>query len=66
MSIEKYAGKSLDIIYVDDAGQFTQRRMTAHSVTHGRMSGDGHWKRAFPTFKVPSILPNKPVNGYAS
>ncbi|MBB6696090.1 hypothetical protein H7B90_32345 [Cohnella xylanilytica] len=66
MSIEKYAGKSLDIICVDDAGQLAQRRMTPHSAANGRMSGDGHWRRSLRAFKVPNLLPNKPVNGYAS
>ncbi len=66
MSMEKYVGLIVDIIYVDRKGRFTQRRITVHSVRGDRIRAYDHTKKALRVFRAEGILAREPVNGYAS
>ncbi|WP_240353354.1 MULTISPECIES: hypothetical protein [Cohnella] len=66
MPMEKYVGHTVEIIYVDAEGRFTQRKITVRSVIDGRVRAYDHSRRAFRVFKASNILARKPVNGHAS
>ncbi|MBW5448619.1 hypothetical protein GE107_21465 [Cohnella sp. CFH 77786] len=59
--IEKYIGRSAEIIYQDSKGNFTKRRITVYSVRDGQVRALDWDKRAFRTLLSDRILSALPV-----
>jgi predicted DNA-binding transcriptional regulator YafY len=66
MSMEKCVGLTIDIIYLDRKGRFTQRRITVHSVRGDRVRAYDHTRQGPRTFRAEGILAREPVSGHAS
>lgn len=66
MSIEKCVGLTIDIIYLDRKGRFTQRRVTVHSVLGDQVRAYDHTRQGLRTFRTDGILARKPVSSHAS
>lgn len=63
VKIEKYVGRSAEIIYQDSKGAITQRRVSIYSVRNGRVRVMDWNKRAFRTLSADRILSALPVIG---
>jgi predicted DNA-binding transcriptional regulator YafY len=63
MSIEKYIGRRVEVIYQDSRGQITQRIVTVHSIVDGRAQVYDASKRAYRTLAVDRILAAVPISG---
>ncbi|WP_276352555.1 hypothetical protein [Cohnella caldifontis] len=61
--IEKYVGRSAEIIYQDSKGRFTKRRISVYSVRDGRVRVLDWEKRSFRTLRADRILSALPVIG---
>lgn len=66
MPIEKDIGRTVDIIYMDNEGRFSKRRITVKAVSNGQVRAYDHTKQEARTFRVDGILAREPVSGYAS
>lgn len=56
MSIEKYVGRIVDIIYQDSKGSITKRQISIHRVKDGKVRGFDTSKQALRYFSVSGIL----------
>lgn len=61
--IEKYVGRSAEIIYLDSKGAITQRRVSIYSVRDGKVRVMDWSKRSFRTLSAGRILSALPVIG---
>jgi len=59
--LTKYIGRTVDIIYMDRNGKFTQRRIRVHSVQNGIVHAYCTTSGAPRTFRVENILAVQPV-----
>jgi predicted DNA-binding transcriptional regulator YafY len=59
--MEKYTGRTVDIIYLDKSGNFTQRRIRVHSVHNGIVRAYCTTSGVPRTFRVENILAVQPV-----
>ncbi|CAI6023883.1 hypothetical protein [Cohnella sp. JJ-181] len=66
VNIEKYVGQSVEIIYEDSKGRFTQRTVAVFSVRGGKVRVLDWGKRAFRTLSASRILGATPVKHHAS
>ncbi|MDG0793415.1 hypothetical protein OMP38_23175 [Cohnella ginsengisoli] len=66
VNIEKYVGQSVEIIYEDSKGRFTQRVVAVFSVRGGKVRVLDWGKRAFRTLSASRILGARPVKHHAS
>jgi len=63
VKIEKYVGRSAEIIYQDSKGIVTQRRVSIYSVRNGKVRVLDWGKRSFRTLSADRILSALPVIG---
>jgi len=63
VKIEKYVGRSAEIIYKDSKGTITQRRVSIYSVRDGKVRVLDWRKRSFRTLSAERILSALPVIG---
>ncbi|RUS42260.1 hypothetical protein [Cohnella sp. AR92] len=61
MSIEKFIGRRVEVIYQNGKGELSQRVVTVHSVTGGRARVFDCDKQAFRTFSLDRILAVMPT-----
>ncbi|MDG0812349.1 hypothetical protein [Cohnella rhizosphaerae] len=61
VDIEKYVGKSVEMIYEDSKGRLTQRTVAIFSVRGGKVRVLDWGKRAFRTLSASRILGARPV-----
>jgi len=61
VKIDKYVGRSAEIIYQDSKGQFTQRKVTVYSVRNGKVRVLDWSKRSFRTLIADRIYSALPV-----
>jgi len=66
VKIEKYVGRSAEIIYQDSKGAITQRKVSIYSVRDGRVRVLDWGKRSFRTLSANRILSALPVIGRVS
>jgi predicted DNA-binding transcriptional regulator YafY len=64
VSMEKWIGRTVEIIYVDRKGAITQRLIAVRSVQGGRVRAYDYSRRAFRTFHADGILAQAPVGGH--
>lgn len=65
VNLEKYIGRTVEIIYLDRTGALTQRRIRVRSVAGGIVRAQCLATGAPRTFRVDSILALQPVMGRA-
>lgn len=63
VKIEKYVGRSAEIIYQDSKGTISQRRVSVYSVRNGKVRVLDWGKRSFRTLSADRILSALPVIG---
>lgn len=63
VKIEKYVGRSAEIIYQDSKGAITQRRVSIYAVRNGKVCVLDWGKRSFRTLSAERILSALPVIG---
>ena len=63
VKIEKYVGRSAEIIYQDSQGTITRRRVSIYSVRNGKVRVLDWRKRSFRTLSADRILSALPVIG---
>jgi hypothetical protein len=61
--IEKYIGRSAELIYQDRKGNITKRRVSVYSVRNGKVRVLDWGKRSFRTLASDRILSVLPVIG---
>jgi hypothetical protein len=59
--LDKYVGRTVDIIYVDRIGKFSKRRIQVHSVRDGRSKVFCLERQAYRVLIVENILAVQPV-----
>ena len=59
--IEKFIGRSAEIIYEDSKGQITQRRVSIYSIRDGKVRVLDWGKQSFRTLRADRILSALPV-----
>lgn len=62
MSIEKYVGRIVDIIYQDKKGNITKRQISVHAVQGGKVRAFDTSKQSLRVFDVNRILAVQPVS----
>jgi len=63
VSIEKYIGRRVEVIYEDSKGRITKRVITVYSIRDGRARVLDWGKRSYRTLSVNRILAAVPVIG---
>lgn len=62
-SLQKYVGRTLEIVYIDRKKNITQRKIKVWSV-HGNLVKGYCFTKSFPhVFKLENILAVRPVKG---
>ncbi|MFC5529311.1 hypothetical protein [Cohnella yongneupensis] len=63
MSIEKFIGRIIELIYQDSKGNITKRQISVYQVDRGKLRGFDTVKQAYRTFALERILAARPVSG---
>jgi len=63
VSIEKYIGRRVEVIYEDSKGRITKRVITVYSIRDGRARVLDWGKRSYRTLSISRILAVVPVVG---
>lgn len=61
MSLERSAGRIIELIYEDTKGNITQRRISVHQVDRGMLKGFDTANRSYRTFALERILASRTV-----
>ncbi len=64
MSIERYIGRTAEIIYLSVKNKFSKRRILIHSIRDGKVRAYDHEKKAFRIFLTHNIMAHKPARRY--
>lgn len=65
VKIEKYIGRSAEVMYLDSKGRFSRRRVSIYSVRNGKVRVLDWGKRSFRTLSADRILTALPIIGRA-
>ncbi len=66
MSIDKYIGRMVTIIYLDKKGQITKRLIRVRSIENGKVMAFDEEKKQPRLFELDRILAMQPVKRNAS
>jgi predicted DNA-binding transcriptional regulator YafY len=63
--MEKYIGRVVEIIYINDSGKITQRKIRVNSIENGIVRAYCFQQRGPRVFKIGNILATYPIRRQA-